>query len=179
MPGRGWRSVNNGPLFFFFPPPYTGGERVHGLGTNGSAPRQHEGRVRAGVKRRAVRGTARANRRPLHPEAHEKTKQPSHLARAGQREGTDAQDLLLRVRLSNEGRRLSAGEERNLAFERGTLGGKRTVMNLFSPFVSIIDLVLAIESRRVKQQLRNEFNARIQSTPLGNWLGLVCASNAF
>lgn len=81
-----------------------GGERVYRLGANGPAPRQHEGCVRAGIERCAVRGAARANRRSLHPEAHEKTKQSPYRADSRQREGADAQDLFLRVRLSDEGR---------------------------------------------------------------------------
>jgi len=99
-----------------------GGERVHRLGANGSASRQHEGRVRAGAERRAVRGAARADRRPLHPEAHEETEQPPHLARPRQREGTDAQDVLLRVRLSDEGRRLPAGTTQARGVNRGSRG---------------------------------------------------------
>jgi len=87
-----------------------GGERVHRLGTNGSASRQHEGCMRAGFEWRAVCGTARTDRRSLHPEAHQETEQPAHSADPRQRGGTDAQDLLLRVRLSDEGRRLSPGK---------------------------------------------------------------------
>lgn len=79
-----------------------GGQRVHGLGTDSAAPDQHTGRDDSGTQRRPVRGSSCAHRRHA---------QPTEILRVRHRRPQGAQDqiVFLRVRLSDQGRRLSSG----------------------------------------------------------------------
>lgn len=70
--------------------------------------------MRPGAERRPVRGAAGPDRRPVHPEAHQEAERHPRRSHPGARRrqaGAAAQDLLLRLRLPDPGRRLPTGNQ--------------------------------------------------------------------